>query len=197
MRHTLLIIVMLVFAGCTNPINRNTATRYAEHADQEASLGNWFNARMGYGRAIKNGEIGGLNEGNMAYLWFQYGRTSGIICDWSEAVRGFEESYKIDTENGETTYDTLYEFGEMYLVRKDYEKAVRLFENAYLKMNADKVRETKPVRYALFLENYSKALFHTKSHSRYKEVKKESDIIFKANPGKEKKIRRTPYGSQC
>ena len=197
LKSTLSLLVALIVVGCANPINRNTGIRYAEQADAEAASGNWFNARMGYARAITNGKLGGFDDTNMAYLWYQYGRASGVICDWSEAEKGFDKAYEIDSDIGEPTYVTLYELGQMNLDRKKYEEAAEIFGRAHLEMTREKVQEDLPLNYAIFLENYAEALSHTKNLERANELRGRSVLILENNPGKAENINRTPYGSQC
>lgn len=74
--------------------------------------GDWFNARMYFGRAIQNAKIGGADTKTVAVLWYEYGRSSGVICDWPEAARGLNEAYKLDSETVGPAYMSLMNSGE-------------------------------------------------------------------------------------
>jgi len=199
LRIIIYIVASLLLAGCvTNPVNRHTAYRYAEQAENYARQGDWLNAQEGYRRAIINAKIGGFKEKDLSVLWYQYGRASGVICDWAESEKGFNKANELDRKNGNPTYKNLNEQGQMNFDRKDYLKAVKAFELAHAEIEETQIPVQYPISYALLLNNYADALEATNNKNKAKSYRKAADEIYKKNPGTNKNIRRTtPYGSQC
>jgi hypothetical protein len=74
-----LIISAVMLASCANPINLSTAQRYAQGCLEFQHQGEWWKARQACGRAAVNAELGGANPQAVAGLWYEYGRTSGVI----------------------------------------------------------------------------------------------------------------------
>ena len=48
------------------------------------------------GRALTNAILGHAPDKNLATLYYEYGRTSGAICDYKEAQRGLEAALELD-----------------------------------------------------------------------------------------------------
>lgn len=196
-RYLVVFALALFVVGCANPINRHTAGKYSQAAYSAMKSGDWFNARMYFGRAIQNAKIGGVDTKAMAVLWYEYGRSSGVICDWPEAERGLNEAYKLDSETGGPAYMSLYEFGRMNYDRKQYAKAVEYF--ARVKVEFDKLQaDTRdPLGYADYLEEYAGALEKTGNNAEAKKHRARAVELRKAFPGKDAQTEKTPYGTQC
>lgn len=190
-------ITAVTVIGCANPVSQRTGVNYAQQAEREIQLGNWNDARRLYARAITNGKYGGFDDENMAYLWYQYSRASGVICDWEEAERGFGKAYELDRKIGGSTYVTLYELGQMNLDRGGYDKAVEIFKRTYIEMENVNVRRKYPIRYSTFLISYADALEQANKNSEANKYRDTATVILKENSGGDKLNRRTPYGSQC
>lgn len=196
-RGLIVMAVLITLVGCANPINRHTAVKYNHAAYAAMKSGDWVNARMYFGRAIPNAKIGGVDPKAMAVLWYEYGRSSGVICDWSEAERGLNEAYKLDSETGGPAYMSLYEFGRMNYDRKQYAKAVEYF--ARVKTEFDKLQaDTKdPLGYADYLEEYASALEQTGNAAEVEKHRARAAELRKTFPGKDAHTEKTPYGTQC
>lgn len=190
---------LIILAGCANPINRHTAGKYNQAAYAAMKSGDWFGARMYFGRAIQNAKVGGVDTKSMAVLWYEYGRSSGVICDWVEAERGLDEAYKLDSETQGPVYMSLYERGRMHYDRKQYTKAVEYF--ARTNAEFDKARfnfdTADPLGYADYLEEYSDALEKTGNVNDAKKHRDRAVELRNTFPGKEAHTEKTPYGTQC
>lgn len=198
MRRFLIVAAVVVsLVGCANPINRHTAGKYNQAAYGAMQSGDWFNARMYFGRAIQNAKMGGADSKALAVLWYEYGRSSGVICDWPEAEHGLNEAYKLDTETGGPAYMSLYEFGRMNYDRKQYAKAVEYFSR--VKTEFDKLQaDTKdPLGYADYLEEYASALEKTGDTAEAKKHRARAADLLKAFPAGDAHTEKTPYGTQC
>jgi len=194
----ILLILALTFAGCSNPVNRHTAIRYEEQAYGQMAAGNWFEARMGFGRAITNAEIGGIDESQRVNLWYEYGRASGVICDWAEAERGLGQALRImQKHNDGRLHYVLVEIGRMNLDRKNYGAALQYFERAQPVLEKNNIEIYDPLAYADYLDEYALALKEMGRSSDSMARAKRATEIRSAFPGKRSDTQRTPYGTQC
>lgn len=96
--------MLLLSSGCANPINAKTATDYAQAANNAAQLGDWAKARMCLCRAIVNAQLGGSSPAQLAVLYYEHGRASGIVCEFSDAEKPLIRAYDLDKQAGGPTY---------------------------------------------------------------------------------------------
>ncbi len=67
-------LLLLVMAGCANPINMHNAQRYAVAGQVAARNGAWAEARKNFGRAIANVRMGHGDDRTLAVLYYEYGQ---------------------------------------------------------------------------------------------------------------------------
>lgn len=161
--------------------------------------GQWFEARMGFGRAITNAEIGGVDDGHMANLWYEYGRASGVICDWIEAERGLDEALSIiqKHDDEQRIHYVLVEIGRMYFDRKEYGETLEYFGRAQPFLEKINIEVHDPLAYADYLDEYAVAFNEVGRPSDSKIRSTRASEIRKVFPGKTSDTQRTPYGTQC
>lgn len=198
LKHKLLILIAVIaVGGCAKPINLKTAENYTNAAYSSVQAGDWFKARMYFGRALINAKLGGATPKGLAILNYEYGRTSGVICDWEEAERGLNEAYKIDQESGGPTYMSLYELGRMSFAREQYQKALEYYGRTWQEFEKIQADTKDPLGYAVYLEEYVVILEKTDNKVEAEKHKARADELRKVFPGKESRTEKTPYGTQC
>lgn len=198
MRKELIVLIAVVaLVGCANPINRKTAMNYTNAAYDAVQAGDWFKARMYFGRALINAKLGGATPKGLAILNYEYGRTSGVICDWVEAERGLNEAYKLDQETGGPTYMSLYELGRMSFAREQYDKALEYYGRAWQEFEKVQADTKDPLGYAVYLEEYAVILEKTGNKVEAEKHKARADELRSVFPGKESHTEKTPYGTRC
>ncbi len=109
-------LLLLVMAGCANSINMHNAQRYAVAGQAAVRNGAWAEARKNFGLAIANVRMGHGDDRTRAVLYYEYGRASGVICDWPEAERGLNEAYNLDQQISGPAYMSLVELARMNLI---------------------------------------------------------------------------------
>jgi tetratricopeptide (TPR) repeat protein len=192
------ILLALFLSGCfAHAVNKRNADRYYSHAVQSEMDGDWFEARKGFARAWTNVMLAHGEDEAIAAVAYEYGRTSGAICDWEEAERGLMESYKIHKN---THSPTLVELARMYHVRGDLNKSEEFFLLAkeLLERNHADYIAKDPVPYVNFLNEYAEVLGSLGKI-------KESEQIMKRVEEVQNKYKRTstnhepptPYGKFC
>ena len=187
----------IVLVGCANPINKKTAQNYYRAAINAQQNGDWENARMYFSRAIVNAELGGIDSSTLAVLWYEYGRSSGVTCNWIEAEKGLLKAYELDRANKGPTYMSLYELARMNYDQKNFENAVGYFDKAYLEFEENQIDTKDPVGYADFLDEYSFTLENINKRDKVEGLKIRSSKIREAFKGKKSHTDKTPYGTNC
>lgn len=189
--------ITVLLVGCANPINQKTAENYYGAALYAQQSGNWQDARKYFSRAIVNAEYGGGDESTLAVLWYEYGRSSGVICDWKEAENGLLKAFDLDELSNGPTYMSLYELARMFYDQKNYESASTYFNKAHIEFEKEQMDTKDPIGYADFLDEYIFTLEQLGRSNETKELKNRSMKIRNAFEGKDSHTDRTPYGTKC
>lgn len=199
MRNLLSIFALgLYLVGCANPVNRYTAGKYADAAISAREAGNWRLARSNWARAITNAQIGGeANTRSMAIAYYEYGRSSGIICDWTEAERGLQKSLELDRRLNGPIHLSLIELGRMHFDQKQYEPARNYFSEAFKLFEAMNAETMDPLGYAQFLDEYSLSLESTGAADQAAPFRSRAQQLRTTFPAGKNRTDRTPYGTQC
>lgn len=201
MRHSFHLIVAICmpvfFANCANPINAKTATNYAQAANNAANSGDWATARKYWSRAIVNAQRGGAGPGQLAVLNYEYGRASGVLCEFTEAEEALTRSYDLDKEASGPTFMSLTELARLNLDQKKFQAAVSYFERLLPELEAKRAPTAAPIGFADILDEYSAALNNSGKAAQAQEAAVRALKLRGDNPGKSSITDRTPYGTKC
>jgi tetratricopeptide (TPR) repeat protein len=152
---------------------------------------------MYFARAITNAELAGAPEKGLAVLWYEYGRSSGVICDWEESEKGLNMAFELDSRTGGPDYMALYELARMNHDREMYPEAIEYFQRAYSKIQEDQADTKDPIGYADFLDEFAYLLEHTGQNDMVPQLSARSERIRAAFKGKDSHTEKTPYGTEC
>lgn len=192
-----LVLGLLIAAGCGNPINRKTAQNYAGAGYQAINAGDWKLAQKNFGKAIVNAELGGAEPQHMAVLKYEYGRASGVVCDWTNAEAALKEAFNLDAANGGPSYMALYELGRMHFDRKQFAKARSYYDQVYLEFGKVGVETKDPLGFAQYLEEYVVILQETGAQQDAMTYQERAAKIRGMFPEGKSPTEKTPYGTQC
>ena len=193
----LIIVALFIFQSCAAPINQRNAEKYYAAAVSAQHSGDWWNSRKYFARAISNAELAGAPSKGLAVLWYEYGRSSGVICDWEEAENGLNKAFELDSKIGGPAYMSLYELAQMNYARELYTAAIEYFQGAYSGMEEDQADTKDPIGYADFLDKYIHALEQAGRNDLVPQLSARSEKIRAAFTGKESHTEQTPYGTLC
>jgi tetratricopeptide (TPR) repeat protein len=175
--------------------------RYAYMALQE---GRWDIYKKLMRNVIDMSTTSGAPAEKRAIYWYEYGRASGVICNWEEAEFALTVASNLDASTGGPVHESLNELGRLNVVRKHYDKAVDYFIRAakafvqYNDKNPDK-KITNQLGSARVFEDFAYALEQIGGQqSDVKRLRDEVAEVRKKFTGKEGVSEDvTPYGSQC
>ncbi len=187
----------ILVAACASPINQRHAQNYMLAGYRAMEAGKWFQARMAFGRAVTDAELAGTAPRVKAILYYEYGRSSGVICDWPEAERGLKQAYGLDKESGGPAYMSLNELGRMNFDRQRYADALGYFDQVLPEFDRSQIDTRDPLGYSAFLDEYSITLEKTGRAADAERARKRALEIRSAFPGKDSQTDKTPYGTQC
>ena len=191
------VVLVCALSGCANPVNRHTAVRYSEGAWAARDAGDWRMARSNLARAIPNAEVGGATQRQMSVLYYEYGRASGVICDWKEAERGLKKALELDQGIDGPVYLAQIELGRMYFDRKDFVTAEHYFSTVYPIVERIDAQTTDPLGYAVFLDEYASTLEALSRSDDATPLRARADELRRTFPTGRVRTDRTPYGTQC
>jgi tetratricopeptide (TPR) repeat protein len=128
--------VLVLLAGCTASRKANESDVYAQAAQTAVEGGDWATARRQWALAIEAGELGGIDEGALASLYYEYGRAAGATCMFDLATDNFGRAFELEQETDGPSYLAQAELGRLELTRKNYTTALQYLERA-LKIYTD------------------------------------------------------------
>lgn len=186
---------IFLLSGCA--INENTAHHYANAAEASSQSGDWVAARENWKRALINAKLAHMDDRALAIAHYEYGRASGVVCEWAEAEFGLKEAYRLDAQSGGPSYMSTYELGRMNYDRKQFTSAIEYFSQVKKAFEAIQADTRDPVGYASYLEEYATALEQTGKIEEAKPLRERSKELRITFPNKDAHAEKTPYGTQC
>ena len=170
---------------------------YAEGCHGFQAQNEWWKARRACGRAVVNARLGGASDQAIAVLWYEYGRTSGAICDYAEAQRGLDEAMKLDQAAGGPVYMSLLEMARLNSAQEKFSEAASYYEKFWTAVPKDLAEKQDPIGSAEVLEEQAEA-YHRVGKSALSETQKDrAQELRAANPNKTSNTDHTPYGKFC
>jgi len=197
MMKFLILLFPFLLASCANPVNLYTARQYFQGGYENAAQGKWFNARMAFGRAWTNADIGNADDKVKAVYAYEYGRASGVICDWKESERGLLNALEQDSKYNGPVHMSQIELARMYHASGalgESEKYFALGKDSLDKVQAD-TRDS--IGYANILKEYVEVLLKLGKVEEAKTLIKREEEIRNVFKGRTSSHDQTPYGKYC
>ena len=203
----LLITMMLTLVGCASMSARSAQDDYVEvyrYAYMALQEGKWLTYKRLMRTVIDKSTASGAPPEKRAIYWYEYGRASGVVCDWEDAEFALTVANNLDAKTGGPVHESLNELGRISVVRKQYEKAVDYFTRAlkafaqYHEKNPGK-KITNQLGNARIIEDFAYALEQSGGQqSDVKRLRDNAAEIRKQLTGKDGVYEDiTPYGTQC
>ena len=195
-----LMLGVLIFSSCANPINRATYKKYINWGHQAENRGELKLARENYGRAFINTQIGKLTEAEQALAMYEYGRLSGYLCDFEEAEKYFKQALVLREKVNAPDFhksQSYHELARLYYDHGQYAQAVPYFKLAIPLSEKVGVEEGWPIAFATTLDEYAVALRNTGGEQEAGTVANRAQKIRDQNPGKQPRYIPTRYNQNC
>lgn len=187
----------LLISGCASELNLRNAGLYAQGCQGFQAQNEWWKARRACGRAAVNAKLGGAPDSAVAALWYEYGRTSGVICEYVEAKRGLEEALKLDQSSNGPIFKDHIELARLHLDQNKYQEASHYYQLGITTIPKEQAINEDPIGYAEILEEYAKALKNNGDETSSSKLTTQANELRATNPGKKSNTDRTPYGKFC
>lgn len=192
----LVIAAAVILTACANPINLRTAQNYAQGCSSFQHQGEWWKARRACGRAALNAELGGADPRAVAGLWYEYGRTSGVICDYSEAKKALEKSLESDKANNGPVLMDYFELARLHFDQKLFKEAADYYQFG-VAVTPKEIIAQDPIGYAEILDEYGESLKQVGEIAKSEKIIAESKQLRLENPNVKALTQHTPYGKFC
>ncbi|HVU25865.1 MAG TPA: hypothetical protein VHE13_17170 [Opitutus sp.] len=159
---SLALACLSLLASCANPINDYTRARYYEAGMQAEQAGDLKAARMYYGRAQINAQIGNLGPAKEAYACYEWARVTGYLGMHADSEKGFVDSLAlVDKAKGEADKlraPALAEYGRLLHDTGQHTKALPIYEKADFELQKLGILKIDALGYAAFLDDYAGSL---------------------------------------
>lgn len=192
-------VIIGVGSACANPVNLHTARKYADAGYRNISAGDWVEAQKNFGKALVNARLGKADDRSLAVVLYEYGRASGVLCDWEESAAALNDAYNLDRESDGPTHMSLFELARMYVSQRKFSKAVEYYERVLPEFDRLQADARDPIAYAEFLEEYSSALEQTGrgKAGHIRRLRARAQELRNTFPNAEAVTEKTPYGTHC
>jgi tetratricopeptide (TPR) repeat protein len=161
MSHLILAIILLLVAGCANPVNRRTAENYYQAGEFATSRGDLVQAREMFSRALINARLGGMGPVGEAQALMKLGQVQGNLCDYASAEKSLLEARDLLAKNLPSSpmpsLPARIELGQLFYDIGQYEKAAGYFADAFA-VGGSSLRDRDPATYAAVGKDYADAL---------------------------------------
>lgn len=180
--------LILLVAGCKNPLNQHTSQKYYNAGIEAEDKGDYQLAQQNYSRALINSRLGGIDKKMEALSLYELSRVTGYLGDYKESEKGFLKVIELSKSPEAKNLNTpaLCELARLYFDTDQYQKSLPIFLEANLKLEALGVENDDPLGYCLFLEDYKIALEKTGDLEDATKISKKIENIKenskKANP---------------
>ena len=196
-QYVVLAFGILLVSGCAASINEYNARQHAQAGMKAGRSGEFAKARKEFARALTNARLAHADPKMVAALSYEYGRYSGMICDWVEGEKGLAEAYDLDRQNGGPAYMSLVELARLNFDTQQHGTAVEYFDRVVLELEASHADTRDPIGYAQILDEYASSLEQTGKNGLAGKFHDRARDLRKAFPGQSSRTDRTPYGTQC
>jgi hypothetical protein len=133
----------------------------------------------------------------MSGLYYEYGRASGVLCDWTESEKSLLKALEIRRSNSIPHPGDLVELARMHLDQKHFLAATQYFSEAHPQLQRISIETRNPIGYAVFLDEYATALEQTQKDAEARPLRSQALELRNKFPGEKARNDRTPYGTQC
>ncbi len=192
-------IIFLV--GCAGAVNMKNADRYYDAALRSEWSGDYDHSKEMYFRSFVNARSGSASDEYISATLYGYGRMLGYTCDFEKSLEALKESLLLERGvAGAITSNVtkrLSELGRLSLAMGSYAEASRYFSEAAPKLESLGMLESDPMGYAIYLEDYIKALELSGSSKEAEVTLSKVKAIRKQNIGVAAKFKPVYYEAAC
>jgi hypothetical protein len=133
--HRVAPLIVCVLAGCANPINDQTWSKYIAGGHAQSASGDWVGAEEAYRRAVINAQVARLGAEKEAYALHNLALVERNLCKLDEADDVFQRALQLRSNNRDTTpmnlSVTIFEFAQLRYERGRYEESALLMERGF------------------------------------------------------------------
>ena len=193
--HLLLIAAAIALSACANPVSRKIATAYTEGCYGFQVIGKWPQAQRACERAALNAENGGLPGREIAPLWFEYGRVSGILCDYQQADLGLRQALELETAINGPVHEIQLELARLKSVTGEIAESAAWYEAFWASAPADLASRDPELARAIY-EEMADAYLQLGDEAAADTAHRQLESLNSASAGFTLN-NATPYGSVC
>lgn len=192
---TTLIAICLV-SGCVNPIQRRASSAFAEGCYGFQVIGKWVQARSHCERAVRSAIRGNASQEQVAALWLEYGRASGVTCNYADAEFGLQEAFELNRNSGGPAHLAALELARLMMVRHQPYEAIEHYETFWSEVPGRWI-DGDPVAAAEVFEEQANALRLIGDDQGATEARRKAQTLRADNPYAVSNSNLTPYGAFC
>ena len=191
------IVLSLLSAACAKDLNARTAQRYFESAKAADQAGDWPTAQEHWWRAYVNVKLAGARKQSQALLLYNYGRASGVLCQFDKAENSLKEALALDQQDSGPVYMDLVELGRLTSHQQKFEEARRYYERSLVELDRVNGQSQSPIGYSEILDEYASVLAALGRQDDSETKRQRAKELRDKHPDMHSLTTQTPYGQAC
>ena len=192
----LLIIQLVLIASCASSINQKSASIHINSAQSALKNSDWNEARKHWAKAVVNADLSDTPEKTRAILYYEYGRSLGVTCFFSESENYLNKAYDLDKKTDGPFYMSLLELARLNFDQLNYQNSSKYYELLIPELEKLGLDKEAPVEYSNILNEYSYVLSKLERIDLSNSIKSQAELISSSSKGYSI-TDRTPYGKYC
>jgi tetratricopeptide (TPR) repeat protein len=190
------VMILLSLAGCVS-LTEGSAGESMQKGAAAENQGDWDAARRIYAQTFADKNLAQTSPRYRAVLHYEYGRSLGVTCFFTEAEHELTLAHNLDKKNSGVFYLSLTVLVRLNLAQQKFPEALSYFERALAELDPAITAKTTPVFYANVLDDYALALSGTGHPGRAKAATRQAAEVRANIIGEQRNGDTTPYGKQC
>lgn len=194
---TTLVLSLFTLSGCYYQHNINTSATYYIDGKTFLEEDNWQEAKTAFENAWAKAKLEMAPDKDIALFAYEYGRTSGALCDWKNSERALLTALELDKESAGPIHLTLIELARMYHKQGKMKLSESYFKQGKAELDKLSAETFSYVEFADILEEYATVLITNGNNNKAQQLNKRAAEIRKVFIDKNNRQAPTPYGLYC
>jgi tetratricopeptide (TPR) repeat protein len=169
----------------------------AEAAEAAVTQGQWQEAKKRWKLALQKVEAAAGDDEYRAILHYEYGRASGVLCDWDNAATNLQEALRLDKKTNGPFFTSLLELARLNLTQENYEQAKGFYDELLPELKSREAAIIDPIGSADIISEYATVLEALDAGHLAVPYREMATQWREQHQGFAAETLKTPYGSKC
>jgi tetratricopeptide (TPR) repeat protein len=190
------LISFIFLTACVSTLNQRNAHNHAISGQIAQENGNWDDARRHWAKAVINARLADMNNKSLSIAYYEYGRSSGATCFFTESEKYLNLALDIDKKRNGPVHMSILELARLHASQSNLAKAVTYYEQLpAIYKERYYLEQRDPHGTGIVWEEYSEALSSLGKNEQAEQYHQKAIALKAKSSSSNSEI--TPYGQFC